>query len=293
MPDVSLINRRKRQAVRTLQLDRATIEIVQALTSSDVPCLLLKGASIATWLYPNEFRPYVDVDVLVPRSLWDQAVQQIEQLGFILDLLSPTGGNWYRAKDRVWLDLHYTLAGLLVPDSLVWTHLWSERENMPLHGVPVPILNERARLFHVVMHAIQTGNAKTKAAEDLLRAVATVPFAYWQAAWALAKALQAEQRFATSLRLYAVGGDELADRLGAPRHVPFLQAAHAIERAPGTFAVTALIEGNWRTRLALLKRWAWPGKDLLMALQQGKVAQVPPWIQGTKSWVVKFYLWRG
>src|SRR5262245_19744621 len=130
MPDTSLINRRKQQAIRTLQLDRAAIAIVDALTSWEVPCLLLKGASIAKWLYADEFRSYIDVDILVPRSHWGHATQHIERLGFTLDLLGPTGGNWYRTKDRVWLDLHYTLAGLLVPDSLVWTRLWSERETM-------------------------------------------------------------------------------------------------------------------------------------------------------------------
>ena len=33
------------------------------------------------------------------------------------------------------------------------------------------------------------------------------------------------------LRLYAPGGKALADQLGAPRRVPFLQLVHALERA--------------------------------------------------------------
>jgi hypothetical protein len=68
------------------------------------------------------------------------------------------------------------------------------------------------------MHAIQTGNVKTKATEDLARAVQPVPFERWQEAWALARALQAERRFATALRVYTPGGPALADQL-MPRGV--------------------------------------------------------------------------
>jgi hypothetical protein len=163
---------------------------------------------------------------------------------------------------------------------------------MPLHGATLPILNERARLFHVVLHALQTGNAKTKAAEDLARAITGVSFERWQQAWALAKTLQADHLFAAALRLYAAGGAEMADRLGAPRRLSFLQCVHAIESVPGSVALAALVEGSWRRRYALLKRWAWPESDYLDAIAQGKVARVPRWVQQCKSPYARFYLWR-
>jgi hypothetical protein len=273
-------------------LDRVAIDIVDALASADVPCLLLKGASIATWLYPSEARPYIDVDIFVPWTQWSQAIQQIERMGFTPDRLGDTGGNWYRVKDRAWLDVHYTLLGLRVPPSQLWTTLWNERETMRLHGATVPILNERARLFHVVMHTLQTGNAKAKAAEDLARAIKCVSFERWQQAWALARTLQADHLFAAALRLYAAGGADIADRLGAPRRIPFLQCAHAIESVPGSMALATLLEGSWPQRFALLKRWVWPEKDFVVALEQGKVPRVPSWVRRRKSPYVRFYLWR-
>jgi hypothetical protein len=78
---------------------------------------------------------------------------------------------------------------------------------------------ERARLLRVVMHAIQTGNVQTKAAEVLARAVKLVPCEPWREAWSLAVTSQAERRFATSRRLYAPGGAALADEPGAPRRL--------------------------------------------------------------------------
>jgi len=273
-------------------LDQVAIEIVNALASADVPCLLLKGASIATWLYPNEARPSVDVDIFVPRAQWSQAIRQIERVGFTRDRLGDTGGNWYRVKDRAWLDVHYTLLGLRVLPSQLWTTLWNERETMPLHGATIPILNERARLFHVVIHTLQTGNAKAKAAEDLARAIKCVSFERWQQAWALARTLQADHLFAAALLLYAASGAEIADRLGAPRHISFLQCVRAIESVPGSVALAALVEGSWAQRFALRKRWVWPESDYIAALEQGKVPRVPGWVRQCTSPYVRFYLWR-
>jgi hypothetical protein len=292
MSDALSLDRRKRQVARMLCLERAAIQIINRLTEASVPCILLKGAALAQWLYPHELRASIDVDILVPQRLWDQATQAVERLGFALDSLGPTGGNWFRGSDQVWLDLHYTLAGVGVAPDALWMTLWQERDTMPLHRAMMPILNERARLFHVVMHAIQTGNAKTKASEDLARAVKIVPCERWEEAWRLAAALQAERRFAASLRLYAPSGAELADRLGAPTHIPLLACWHAIEGSPASEAVTALIEGNWPQRYTILKRWLWPGRDSSTDLAWGRIPNAPAWVRQCRTRYVKFYLWR-
>jgi Uncharacterised nucleotidyltransferase len=285
-------DQRTRQIARTLQLDRAAIETLKALSSADVPALLLKGASFRTWLYPREGRAQVDVDVLVPQEQWGQAARVIEGLGFVLDQRGSTGCDWWRASDRTWLDLHYTLRGLGVPATQAWATLWNQREEVRLHGATVQILNERARLVHVVMHAIQTGNAKTKAVADLTRAIENVAFERWQEAWSLAAELQAESRFAASLRLYAPGGAELADRLGAPTGVRWLDYIRAIERAPASAALSVWMEGDWRQRSTLLRRWIWPGTEALIGLERGRFPHVPAWVRHCPSRTVQFYLWR-
>jgi hypothetical protein len=291
--DTESLDRRKRQTIHLLRLDAAAIEIISTLTLHEIPSLLLKGASFRAWLYPGEGRAQVDVDILVPEGQWGQAVQVLESLGFIPHRHGPTGGNWYRDRDRLWVDLHRTLSGIRVSPAVLWATLWQERTTMDLHRVTVPILNERARLFHVVMHAIQTGNAKTKAVQDLTRATEVVSLARWQEAWELAVHLGAADRFASSLRLYAPSGAGLADRLGASSRVRFLECLQAIEDAPAAEALAGLIEGNWRQRGTTLKRWLWPGADFMADLERGHVPNVPGWIRHRQSRLTRFYLWRG
>jgi hypothetical protein len=254
--------------------------------------LLLKGASFRTWLYPREDRAQVDVDILVPQERWEQAARVIEGLGFVLDRQGSTGWNWWRGRDHTWLDLHYTLWGMGVPAMLVWTTLWDQREAMRLHGVTVQVLNERARVLHVVMHALQTGNAKTKAVADFTRALENVAFERWQEACSLAAALHAESRFAAALRLYAPGGAELADRLGAPNRVRWLDYIRAVERAPASTALAEMVGGDWRQRSTLLRRWLWPSSEALIDLTRGGFPQVPAWVQNCPSRTVQFYVWR-
>jgi hypothetical protein len=266
--------------------------VLGAFSAAAVPALLLKGASFRAWLYPRGDRAQVDVDILVPQERWGQAAWVIEGLGFVLDRQGATGGTWWRGSDRTWLDLHDTLWGLGVPAMQAWMTLWSQHEVMRLHGASVPILNESARVVHVVTHVLQTGNAKSKATADLTRAVATVAFARWQEAWSLAAVLQAESRFAASLRLYAPGGAELADRLGVPTRVRWLDYIRAVERAPASMALSELVEGNWRQRSTLLRRWLWPGPEALVDLKRGRFPRVPAWVRHCPSRTVQFYAWR-
>ena len=98
-------DRRKRQIVRMLQLDRATIKILKAFSSADVPALLLKGTSFRTWLYSREGRAQVDVDILVPQEHWGQAAQGIERLRFVLDPVGPNDRITYRrTTSQPWHD---------------------------------------------------------------------------------------------------------------------------------------------------------------------------------------------
>ena len=53
-------------ATRRASLDAALGSVTRALADAEVPCLLLKGAAVAGWLYESgEDRPYDDLDLLV------------------------------------------------------------------------------------------------------------------------------------------------------------------------------------------------------------------------------------
>src|SRR4051794_18581702 len=106
------------RAVLTLANDAACLEAVRALEAEQLDVLVLKGFSIATWLYSGGVeRPYTDTDLLVPPNQWDAAVRVLRGLGYRaprenassverstteMDLVGTTG---------VRIDLHHRLAG--------------------------------------------------------------------------------------------------------------------------------------------------------------------------------------
>lgn len=63
-------------ALRSLEGDRQSAALVRSMEDGGVPCMLLKGAAVARWLYPaGTTRPTGDVDLLVPPSYWDTAAE--------------------------------------------------------------------------------------------------------------------------------------------------------------------------------------------------------------------------
>src|SRR5205085_4579678 len=63
-----------------LQLDR----VLAALAKETIPVMLLKGAALIETVYPSVgLRPMEDLDLLVPRSLVQQAYEVVETLGYV------------------------------------------------------------------------------------------------------------------------------------------------------------------------------------------------------------------
>ncbi|MDQ4145916.1 MAG: nucleotidyltransferase family protein, partial [Actinomycetota bacterium] len=71
-------------AARALRLDRVAGITVDRLRAAGVPSILLKGATIATWLYDDGHpRPYRDVDLLVSPLDAERAKEVLGKLGFV------------------------------------------------------------------------------------------------------------------------------------------------------------------------------------------------------------------
>jgi putative nucleotidyltransferase-like protein len=201
--------------------DTATVEIVHALESSSVPAILLKGPSIARWLYEDaEERHYWDIDLLVPPAELTRAESVTAGLGFEPLASEPTRidreshhERWYRSRDNVCVELHRGFHGVQAPDAELWDELTHDTEPLPLGvegevRVPAPA----ARTLLVGLHAA-TAAPKQTPLEDLRRAVRQVPVETWKESAALARRLRAEPVFAAGLALVPEGAD-LAVRLG-------------------------------------------------------------------------------
>jgi len=67
----------------SLSVDQQSAEVARSFNRTNIQCILLKGPSIARWLYVyGTSRPYGDSDLLVPPHAFEAATQVLIGLGF-------------------------------------------------------------------------------------------------------------------------------------------------------------------------------------------------------------------
>ncbi len=270
--DASAVNPDLLSVARSLLLDREAAVAIEALRAAGVPSILLKGASIATWLYNDGVaRPYLDVDLLVSPSQFCKATQVLADLGYAprligadpaelgpreLDLIGPS---------NVSIDLHHGLLGLAGPPERSWQILARRTVTMRLAGADVCVLDVPARAMHLALHAAQNGPVDVKAVTDLERGLAMVHRADWEEAARLAGELEATEAFAAGLRLVRTGR-VIADDLALTRRMT-VELALRIQSAPSeAIFFERLSEARWiRGKTALLARKLFPTSAWLRA----------------------------
>src|SRR5581483_7959630 len=123
--------------------------------------VLLRGPSIAQWLYPTDFRPYGDTDLLVSPSDFAAAARVLRRIGFG----NPTRGrslhaHTYRRLETpmaqpLCVDLHRSLPYVTAPTREAWRMLSSGDDTVRVAGIEVRVLGIPQRLFHIAIHAVQ------------------------------------------------------------------------------------------------------------------------------------------
>jgi hypothetical protein len=213
---------RSSPAIVALRVDQITAEVVAALRVGGVQSILLKGPSIARWLYADGSpRSYIDSDLLVPPERQSLAEAVLAELGFESVLADEDTPGWQLAAhlwmrpDGTQVDLHRTLVGIDAAPATVWKVLSTESRPMCVGGLTVEVLSRSAIAFHIALHAAQHGRADTARLEDLDRALSALGSEEWRDAAALSERLDAVPAFSTGLRLIPAGA-ELAARLDLP-----------------------------------------------------------------------------
>lgn len=211
-------------AVRCLVIDQVTAEVVGALAGAGIDSLLLKGPSLAAWLYPEGGRSYVDTDLLVPPASFLPAQEVLVGLGFAdtergfsRHERASHAATYERAAPgglTCWVDLHQSLSALRSDPQEVWETLASGSEEMVVGGRRLRVLGRTGLALHVALHAAHHGLVDgERPLEDLRRALGVVSLTQWAESAALATRLGAEDAFGVGLRLLPEG-QELSTALG-------------------------------------------------------------------------------
>lgn len=256
--------------LHTLLVDQVSAEVLAALSERQVTSILLKGPSIADWLYADgTLRSYNDCDLLVAPD--DLAVAQavLQKLGF-RDEITPLdhprleSHEWVRGRDRV--DLHITLIGIAALPRAVWSSLSTMTRSRHVAGVQAQVLAPTALALHVVLHAAQHGYDEPKPAEDLSRAIRALPREQWHEVAGLAHRLHATDAFALGLGLLPEGR-ELAEWLELPparsadaslrvAPVPLALAFEHLATTPGAGARMSLVLRELFPTPAFMRWWS-------------------------------------
>jgi hypothetical protein len=253
-------------ATQSLTVDLVTAEVMTALTNAGVPSILLKGPSVALWLYPGGAgRCYVDSDILVPLEGWAAAGRVLASLGFIdwmagttADEQDPAATPWQRSRDRAAVDLHRSLRGLGVSPSDAWRVLSAQTEPMDVAGATVQVLTPPGRALNLALHAAHEGIQNRQCVEDLRRALDQLPPHPWDGAAELAARLGAEAAFAAGLRLLPAG-EILATRLQLPVSRSVVVRLRAGTPPPLALGFAALGERpGWSAKLRFVQHNALP-----------------------------------
>ena len=279
----------------SLRVDNVTADVVTAMREAGVRTLLLKGPSIATWLYRDgASRPYVDSDLLVAAGSYRQAGSVLRELGF-----RPYGYSWHRdseswrrRRDTTIVDLHRSLIGISAPPDAVWEELAADTDTLPIGGIDVEVLRVAARALHVALHAAEHGGDLWYPLEDLARAIRVADDDVWREAADLARRIDALPAFAAGLRFNPAGA-RLAARLQLSGDRPPAVAVRAGPDVPVAIALENLTsEQPLRTRARLLLRALIPSPRYIRNWSTARMRAWPRPLRRGGLGLIVAYLWR-
>ena len=257
--------------------------------------LLLKGPSIAAWLYSDgAARPYADSDLLVAPGSYSEASDVLRKLGFYPREYSwhRDSETWLRPRDAGYVDLHRSLIGVEASPDSVWKELTTDTAVVSVWNIEAEVLRVPARAFHIALHAAQHGVDHLQPIDDLARALHVVDQRDWHEAADLARRLDALPAFAAGLRLDPKGV-RLAQRLNLPANASPDVALRAASDITITIALERLArEGSLRARARLLLRALAPSRFYMRHWSGLHMTRWPAALRRGSLGLGVAYLWR-
>jgi hypothetical protein len=283
-------------AALVLRVDSVTAEAVMAMRGAGIRTLLLKGPSIAAWLYGDgAARPYGDSDLLVAPGSYRPAGEVLRELGF-RDLAYPwhrDSQTWLRRSDTSYVDLHRSLKGASALPDRVWDALAAHTDTLRVGGIEVEALRVPALALHVALHAAEHGVWDFRRPhEDLARALQVADEGTWREASDVARRIDALPAFAAGLR-FNPDGARIAERLKLPAKPPPAAALRSGSHLPVAGAVEALAsERSLRARARFALRAFVPPLSYMREWSATHMARWPAAVRRGALGLGVAYLWR-
>jgi hypothetical protein len=256
--------------VWSMVLDEACRSVSTHLDEAGFDFIVLKGATIAEWLYPDPSqRTYLDLDILVAPQAETAVVASLEQIGYrpLLDerSLRPFSPDEQplRGPSDVMVDLHIALQGVHLPAEEAWEILFASTVLSDWAGTPIRALAPPARAMLLALHLAKRGLVDAQAARDLRLGLERLDEDLWREAHRLAARLEALDAFSAGLMLLPEG-TTLARRLGleGPQHNETRMRAHSVDHSAVALE-RFLTAPDWRSRLVLLRAALFPSAQWL------------------------------
>lgn len=221
VPDDNPISTSLAHAIAGLSLDRAAAELVGGLDAARIDHRLMRGPAIAAALYPDEHRPYGDIDLLVHPDDEARAWQVAESLGYLhlydsialsrrlavtvawrrISRRGRYSRTWERPHDHASLDLHVGLFGAGRSGVAVWRAFTTAAVDVALPGRTAHGLAPPALAVTIAVHAAQHGPNDLRHVDDLRRAVVQFDARTWDEAAGIAAQIACGDGFLAGLEL--------------------------------------------------------------------------------------------
>jgi len=204
-------------AAHGLVVDALAAELMEECERAGAGPILLKGASLADWLYADEGRRYGDCDILIDPDFQGAVSRLLTERGFEAfdpprarpGLRHTVATAWVRAGAAV--DVHLSFWGIGVAPKAAWSILSACTERAQVARRSVAVLTPPGRLVLIALHAAHDGRNAARPMEDLERALRVASQTEWIEAARIARALGAEGAFVAGLRLTSSGVAKAAE----------------------------------------------------------------------------------
>jgi hypothetical protein len=165
-----LLARQREAMVCALSLERDLVDVGEALAAAGIEHVVLKGPAVARVGYPDpSWRPFGDVDLLVPSDRFDAACLVLSYLGYRRTFVDPRPrfaarfgkGAAHVGSDGLEVDLHRLLADGPFGFWVDHDEVLRSTTSFELGGRPFLRLDDTALVLHACLHAVLGGPSPT------------------------------------------------------------------------------------------------------------------------------------